>query len=70
MDTILSDIQSLAEIPSRCPYYENQFVPTGMYRKLLSSKRYQIIFEITTDTVYVDYILDTRQNNDRIKDGI
>jgi len=63
VDGILADIESLSKLPERCASYENQFVPEGRYRRLLSCKRYLIIFEIEASYVYVDYILDSRQDN-------
>ena len=62
-DSILDDIESLKTLPHRCPAYENEFVPHGRYRKLLSGKRYLVLFEIGDEAVYVDYILDCRQDN-------
>ncbi|MDR0852814.1 MAG: type II toxin-antitoxin system RelE/ParE family toxin [Clostridiales Family XIII bacterium] len=62
VDAILNDMESLSEMPERCPHYENSFVPPDVYRKLLSNKRYLIIFEITSEAVFVDYIVDTRSD--------
>jgi len=61
-DQILDDIDSLSKLPERCPFYDNQFIPVKRYRKLLSGKRYLILYEILGDTVYIDYILDGRQD--------
>ena len=65
VDSILRDIESLSELPERCPVYDNQFVQRGRYRQLLSCKRYLIIFEVAVNTVYVDFILDCRKDNER-----
>ena len=62
-DSILDDIESLKTLPHRCPAYENEFIPHGRYRKLLSGKRYFVIFEIGDEAVFVDYIIDCRQEN-------
>ena len=64
IDNILEDIETLKKLPERCPAYNNPFVPRGRYRKLLSSKRYLIVFEIGSGAVYVDYILDARQDTE------
>ena len=63
VDSVLEDIESLSELPERCPVYDNEFVPRGRYRQFLSCKRYLIIFEIADATVYVDFILDCRKDN-------
>jgi len=62
MDEILDDIASLSEHPQRFPIYENPFIPDCRYRKMLSAKRYLIIYEIEESTVAVDYIVDCRQD--------
>ena len=62
MDEILGDIASLAENPQRFPSYENQFISDNRYRRMLSAKRYLIIYEIDCKTVFVDYIVDCRQD--------
>lgn len=64
VDEILADMASLSEHPQRFPFYENQFIPTGRYRKMLSSKRYLVIYEIDNETVFIDYIVDCRQDYD------
>jgi len=64
IDQILSDIETLSSLPERCPFYDNPFIPKDRYRMLLSCKRYLIIYEITKNTIFVDYIVDCRQNNE------
>ena len=63
VDSIQADIESLSELPERCPVYDNQFVPRGRYRQLLSCKRYLIILEVSANKVHVDLILDYRKDN-------
>ena len=63
VDRILSDIDSLSKLPERCPFYDNPFIPCNRYRRMLSGKRYLILYEISGDTVFVDHILDGRQEN-------
>jgi len=62
MDEILDSIDSLCEHPERCPAFESQFIPDNRYRKLLSANRYLIIYEISGNDVFVDYIVDCRQD--------
>ena len=61
MNEILGDIESLSEHPERFPLYENQFVSDNRYHKMLSGKRYLILYEISGTDVFVDYIVDCRQ---------
>ena len=60
MNEILSDIESLSTFPERFPILDSEFIPDGRYRKMLTSKRYLVIYEIYENTVAVEYILDCR----------
>jgi len=64
MDGILDRIDSLKENPERYPFYENPFTAASRYRKIICSKRYMVLYEISDDTVYADYILDCRQDSE------
>jgi plasmid stabilization system protein ParE len=64
MDEILKDIDSLSENPQRFPAYKNPFIPDGRYRRMLSCKRYLILYEIGESAVFVDYIVDCRSDYD------
>lgn len=61
-DEILRDMESLSQNPQRYPAYENPFILENRYRKMLSAKRYLILYEILEYTVFVDYIVDCRQD--------
>lgn len=54
--------ESLKTMPGRCPLIDLPFVSDNNYRSLLFGNRYEIIYEIKNDTVYIDYILDCRQD--------
>jgi len=62
MDEILDSIESLSRNPLRYPAYESQFIPDNRYRKMLAAKRYLIFYEVTNSIVYIDYIIDCRQD--------
>ena len=38
-------------------------LPDGVYRKALFSKWYKAVFSVAEDTVYLDAVLDCRQDN-------
>ena len=63
MDEVLDEIASLSENPQRFPVYDNEFIPHNRYRRMLSNKRYLVIYEIDGKNVFVDYIIDCRQDN-------
>jgi len=62
MDAVLDDIASLSQFPERFPLFESTFIPYGRYRKMLSAKRYLLLYEISGNDVCVDYIVDCRQD--------
>ena len=61
-DEILESIDSLSENPMRYPAFESQFIPANRYRRMLSAKRYLVLYEVAASNVYVDYIVDCRQD--------
>ena len=58
---MIANIQSLENFPERFPYLEpdNRKNP---YRKMLVPKWYLVLYLIEKDQVFVDYILDCRQD--------
>ena len=62
MDEVLSDIESLSKYPERFPIFNSEFIPDSRYRKMLSAKRYLVIYEIDGNDVNIDYIVDCRQD--------
>ena len=53
---------SLDTMPQRCPWLMEEYIPRNVYHYLLFEKRYMIVFQIKDNTVYVDYVLDCRQD--------
>ena len=62
MDEILDDIASLSQFPERFPVFESEFIHSGRYRKMLTAKRYLVLYEVDGNDVCVDYIVDCRQD--------
>ena len=56
--------KSLEQFPERYPWLVDQLIPSGKYRKLLLEKRYLMVYQIKEHTVYVDAVVDTRQDYD------
>lgn len=54
--------KSLEHFPERNPWLSDPLVPSGKYRKLLMAKRYLLIYQVKGDTVYVDAVVDCRQD--------
>ncbi len=54
--------KSLEQFPERNPWLTDPLISTGKYRKLLLEKRYLLLYQIKESTVYVDAVVDTRQD--------
>jgi len=59
---ILEAIRSLSSLPERCPFFDSEFVPRNKYHKMTVDSRYLILYQIKNETVFVDYIIDGRQD--------
>ncbi|MDO5432441.1 ParE toxin of type II toxin-antitoxin system, parDE [Eubacterium maltosivorans] len=53
---------SLENMPQRCPWLAGEYIAKNAYHFLMFEKRYMLIFQIRDDRVYVDYVLDCRQD--------
>ena len=53
---------SLEVMPQSCPWLTGEYIPRKSYRFILFEKRYMIIFQIVDDIVYVDCVVDCRQD--------
>ena len=62
--TLNSEVQSLKSLPHRCPKFRASKANKAYHK--LTVGRYQVIFSIdeSSDTVNVEYILDSRQSNE------
>ena len=59
---LLEAIRSLANMPERFPFFDEDFVPRNKYRKMFVESWYLILYQVKDNTVYVDYIVDCRQD--------
>ena len=59
---IMKDSESLRYLPKRNPFIYDVLFPANKYRKMVINERYLMIYQIKDDIVYIDYILDCRQN--------
>jgi len=58
---ILSALQSLSQMPERFPFLDESYITPNKYHKMFIERWYLVLYQIRDDTVYVDYILDCRQ---------
>lgn len=59
---IIEAAKSLQEFPQRGSWLVDPGLPANVYRKVLVDKRYLLIYKIKDDTVYIDYVVDCRQD--------
>ena len=56
-------LDTLETSPFQFPVEEDYNLPKGAYRKALFCKWYKAIFSVSGDRVYLDAVLDCRQDN-------
>lgn len=59
---LMDAIRSLYQMPERFPFLEVEFIPSNKYHKMFVEKWYLILYQIKDQTVFVDYIVDCRQD--------
>ena len=59
---LIDAIRSLYTMPERYPFFNAEFIPLNKYHKMFVEKWYLILYQIKDQTVYVDYIVDCRQD--------
>ncbi len=59
---LISAMRSLSQMPQRFPFFEEMYIAPNKYHKMFVEKWYLILYQIQEDTVYVDYIIDCRQD--------
>ena len=61
-EKVLKAIRSLSNMPERCPFLDSEFMPRNKYHKMIVDNRYLVLYQIKDSTVFVDYIIDGRQD--------
>lgn len=59
---LMTAMRSLQQMPERFPFLEADFIPPNKYHKMFVEKWYLILYQVKDQTVYVDYIVDCRQD--------
>ena len=54
--------KTLEFMPERCPWLCDDMIPRNKYRKLIFEKNYMLVFQIIGNKVYVDAMVDCRQD--------
>jgi plasmid stabilization system protein ParE len=61
-DELMAAIRSLSTMPERFPFLNTDYLPLNKYHKMFVEKWYLILYQIKDQTVYVDHIVDCRQD--------
>ena len=61
-DDFVAALTSLQELPQRCPFFYEDYLPKNKYRKLIVKDRYLLLYQVIEAKVYVDLIIDCRQD--------
>ena len=59
---LVEEMRSLRDMPQRYPFFNENYIPANKYHKLYVEKWYLVLYQIKDDTVYVDWIVDCRQD--------
>ena len=66
LEEMMDAIRSLKKMPFRNPYYNRAYLPVDKYRQMIfCNKRYRIVYQVSSDFVFIDDIQDCRQNEDK-----
>ena len=58
----VNEIKSLETMPGRYPFFENDYIPAHKYHKLYVNNFFLVLYQIKDDKVYVDYVVDCRED--------
>ena len=61
-DRFMEELRSLREMPQRYPFFHEDSIPANKYHKLYVENWYLVLYQIQDDKVYVDWIVDCRQD--------
>ena len=59
---LVEEIRSLQDMPQRYPFFNENYIPANKYHKLYVENWYLVLYQIKDDTVFVDWIVDCRQD--------
>ena len=62
VDEFERTMHSLETMPFRCPRLTGEYFSANIYRFIVFEDRYMLIFKIVDEIVYVDYVVDCRQD--------
>ena len=61
-EELMKSIRSLVTMPARYGFINDEYITPNKYHKIIVSSRYLLIYQIKDNTVYVEFIVDCRQD--------
>ena len=61
---LMAAMRSLEYMPQRFPFFDEAYIPPNKYHKMYVPKWYLVLYQVKDETVYVDYVLDCREDYD------
>ena len=61
-ERLVSGIRSLSSMPGRFPFFNVPYIPYNKYHKMFIEKYYLVLYQISDETVFVDYVIDCRRD--------
>ena len=58
---IMKALRSLEDMPKRYPFLDEELLPKNKYHKMFVESRYLVLYQVKDNVVFVDYIVDCRQ---------
>ena len=59
---LIEEMRSLQQMPERYPFFNENYIPANKYHKLYVENWYLVLYQIKDNTVYIDWIVDRRQD--------
>ena len=59
---LVDEIRSLEEMAQRYPFFNEIYMTANKYHKMYVKNCYLVLYQIKDDTVFVDWIVDCRQD--------
>ena len=59
---VVDEIRTLQEMPQLFPFFNEPYMPPNKYHKLYVENWYLVLYQIKDSTVYVDWVVDCRQD--------
>lgn len=59
---MIKTLQSLSDMPRRCPHFHIDSSDNYAYRKMPLEGKYIAVYHIEDTAVYIDYVIDCRQD--------